>query len=425
MQFLRKSAFAAILFSLSLNVFDLHSQDGEKQPTASKTDKYRLIWTTSPTTRVTMGWNQKSGDPGTVHWGETDHGRDAGAYPESLAATRVKKYDGFTNCFAKLEGLKPDTRYYLVISDEHGTSSRFQFQTAPATPQPFTFIAGGDSRNFRDVRIAANMMVEKLRPLFVAFTGDMINKDDALEWDEWLDDWQHTTSDDGFLIPIVAHRGNHEKRPETIPSYFNTPKDAYFGFSIGGDLFRYLTLNSEIPASGKQEEWLDEQLKKYSGSTTHLVAGYHKPMRPHVSAKSEGTNPMQWADNFYEHGLDLALESDSHVMKRTVALKPSSDGHEGFVAAPDDPKATVYIGEGCWGAPLRANDDNKPWTLASGSFNGFDWIQVSPEKIEVKTVKILNPSKVKPVSPEEPFENPEGITLWEPGSGTVLTIKAD
>ena len=83
---------------------------------------------------------------------------------------------------------------------------------------------------------------------------------------------------------------------------------------------------------------------------------------------------MAWADNFYRHGLDLSIECDSHVMKRTHPLKPDPNGFEGFSMAKSDPKATTYIGEGCWGAPLRAADDAKPWTVDTASFNGFDWI---------------------------------------------------
>ncbi len=330
------------------------------------------------------------------------------------------------NCFVRLKNLKPDTQYFFIIKDEDSTSSRFKFRTAPDKPKPFTFVAGGDSRNFRDVRIAANQLCEKLRPLFVAFTGDMINKDEAGEWEEWLDDWQHTIGKDGNMIPIVAHRGNHERRPETVPNYFDTPEDAYFSFSIGGDLFHYLTLNSQIPATGAQEKWLDRELKKVSGKTTHLVAGYHKPMRPHVSAKSEGDNPMEWADNFYRYGLDLSLESDSHVMKRTVPLKPDADGFEGFSAAKKgDKNATVYIGEGCWGAPLRGADDAKPWTLDTASFNGIDWIRVSPEDIQIKTVKVKNVAKVERVDPKDPFKNPKGLQLWDAKGGEVLVVPAD
>jgi hypothetical protein len=40
-------------------------------------------------------------------------------------------------------------------------------------------------------------------------------------------------SDSGQLLPIVPHRGNHESRPESIPSHFGTSKDSYGAFNIG------------------------------------------------------------------------------------------------------------------------------------------------------------------------------------------------
>lgn len=134
---------------------------------------------------------------------------------------------------------------------------------------------------------------------------------------------------------------------------------------------------------------------------------------------------MHWAETFYQFGLDLALESDSHVMKRTLPLKPDPRGDEGFSAAPKDPKATVFIGEGCWGAPLRKADDAKSWTIATESFNGIDWIEVSPEKMQIKTVRVKKPSSIQPVTSDNSFETPEGVILWEPKGGAVLEIPAD
>lgn len=391
----------------------------------SRTGKYRVVWTSDPTTQATIAWDQETGQPATVAFGEHDEGRAADRYPSTIKPQSVVEYDGMKNCFARLKGLKPDTEYFFCLKDDSGIGPRLKFRTAPAIPTPFTFIAGGDSRNFRDVRIEANRLCEKLRPLFVAFTGDMINQDVAEEWVEWLDDWQHTIGTDGNVIPIVPHRGNHERRAETIPSFFDTPKDAYFAFSIGGSLFRYYALNSEIPAIGAQEEWLESDLESNGKGIIHLLAGYHKPMRPHVSKKSEGTNPLQWADNFYEHGFDLVLESDSHVMKRTLPLKPDSAGVEGFIAAPDDASATVYIGEGCWGAPLRPADDAKSWTLDSDSFNGFDWIHIGLEGIQVRTVRIENAAGTEHVDSSNPFSVPSGLKVWKAKGGALLKIPSD
>lgn len=411
-----KTALVAIIATISFSTI---------AKSDSQTDKLRVIWTEDPATQATIAWNQISGEPATLHFGTSDEGQNAERYNDKQAPDRVSEYDGLRNCFVRLKDLKPDTDYFFCLADESGTSRRYVFRTAPDKPQPFTFISGGDSRNFRDVRILANQFAGKLRPLFISFTGDMINKDVAEEWVEWLDDWEQTIGEDGRVIPIVPHRGNHERRPETIYEHFDTPVDVYFAFDIAGDLCRYYTLNSEIPAGGEQEEWLDADLEKHRATRTHLIAGYHKPMRPHVSAKSEGENPMQWADNFYEHGLDLSLESDSHVMKRTLPLKPDAAGHEGFSAAPDDPNATTYIGEGCWGAPLRAADDGKPWTIATESFNGFDWVQVSPEDIQIKTVRVEGSANFTPVETVSGFDTPAGVKLWKAGGEEILTIPAD
>lgn len=392
----------------------------------SETEKYRLVWFEDPTTTATFVWNQLEGDPATLYYGLKNEGRNTIKYSNRKKVDRVVEYDGMRNCMVTLENLKPDSWYFMCLGDEAGVSRLFYFRTAPDQPKPFTFICGGDSRNFRDIRQAANMMCKKLSPLFVAFTGDMINHDNPVEWNDWLDDWQLTIGEKGRLLPIVPHRGNHEARPESIPNHFGTPADTYGAFNIGDNLFRYYVLNSQIPADGAQGAWLRSDLKKNGKGVTHLAAGYHKPMRPHTSGKPLGRNPYKWADTFYEEGFDVVLESDSHVMKRTVPVKPDSSSDGGFKAAPNDPKATVYLGEGCWGAPLRRADVKYSWTVGAAAFNGFDWLYVTPDAIFDKTVKVENVSRVGEIDLENSYENPEGLKLWAPsGDDEVLEIPAD
>jgi len=413
----------AVLFG---SVASSPGQDVLTNANTSKTGKYRLVWFEEPATRATFVWNQIEGDPAVLHYGLRNEGRQKGKYPNRAKVDRVVDYDGMRNCMVTLKNLKPNSWYFMCLADDSGVSRLFYFRTAPNRPEAFTFICGGDSRNFRDVRQAANMMCKKLGPLFVAFTGDMINHDNAEEWNDWLDDWQLTIGDQGKLLPIVPHRGNHEVRPESIPNYFGMPAGSYAAFNIGGDLFRYYILNSEIPADGAQGKWLKSDIRKNAKGVTHLVAGYHKPMRPHTSGKSLGRNSYKWADTFYEAGFDLVMESDSHVMKRTLPLKPYAEGGEDFKAAPNDRNATVYLGEGCWGAPLRRADVEYSWTVGAAAFNGFDWLHVTPKAIYDKTVKVGNVAKVGEVNPQKPYDNPEGIELWAPkGGDEVLEIPAD
>jgi hypothetical protein len=405
--------------------FDLSLKEAGAIAPASQ---IRLIWVDDPATTITVGWTHGGGSDATVHYGTRDRGGDPKAYPFSASVDRTAAYqDGeIVSKFARLSGLQPNTKYYFVLSDDTGVSPRYYFQTAPDKPRPFSFIAGGDSRNNRTPRQNANRMVAKLRPLFVAFTGDMINRDNAKEWDEWLSDWQYTVSEDGQMYPILPHRGNHEGRGNaTIYNLFDTTPDNYYGLTFGGNLLRYYVLNSEYGES-IQADWMQADLEAHGGAEafTHLTAGYHKPMRPHTSGKVEGRAEYDaWAQLFYENRFDLVFESDTHVMKRTLPLRPTLEaGHEeGFVI--DELDGTVYVGEGCWGAPLRTVNDDKTWTLDSGSFNGFDLVHVYRKHMELYTVQVDAVAEVQALpAKNNKLSLPKGLPLWEAEGGAKLII---
>lgn len=109
-------------------------------------DSYRVSWLSDPATSMVIGWNLVSGSEPEVCYDTQDHDRKVIDYQFRQAPDRVEEYRGMTNCFVRLENLQPDTAYYFVICDSEGVGRRLWFRTAPATAQPFTFIAGGDSR---------------------------------------------------------------------------------------------------------------------------------------------------------------------------------------------------------------------------------------------------------------------------------------
>ncbi|NBB79212.1 MAG: hypothetical protein GVY36_07150 [Verrucomicrobia bacterium] len=386
------------------------------------TDKLRVVWADDPATTATIAWNQIAGNDASVHWGPVDFGTSVDDYPNTDTVDRSTSYKGMENRFVRLTGLTPETEYYFVLRGDSGTSPRYWFKTAPDQPEPFSFIAGGDSRNNQTPRRNANLMVSKLRPLFVFFTGDMTDGDSNAEWAEWFDDWQLTIAEDGRVFPIVPVRGNHENSNQVVYNLFDlTNPDNYYALSFGGDLARLYSLNSEMPTGGAQRAWLESDLQANADDHTWLLSGYHKPMRPHTSGKSEGSDEYNnWAQLFYDYGMDLVADSDSHVMKRTYPIRPDINGDEGFVR--DDVNGTVYIGEGCWGAPLRSANDAKSWTRATASFNGFDWVFVYPDRIEARTVRIDNAETVASVTNAAPFALPQGIDVWAPGGDAVVQI---
>ena len=389
--------------------------------------RYRLVITDNPATTITIGWDQVSGVDPIVYYGTTDHGVDFTNYPLNKAVERIIDYKSMNNNFVKLTGLTPNTAYYFVINDSEGTGNRFWFKTAPDTNIPMSFIAGGDSRNNIVPRQNANLLVSKLKPTAVFFGGDMTSGDSGAEWIEWFDHWQLTTSTDGRMIPIVPTRGNHEDSNLSIYNLFDTPsEDVYYDLTFGNNLYTIYTLNSEITAGGNQSLWLQEKLN--TENAIWKSAQYHKPMRPHVSSKSEGNDEYNnWSQLFYDYGVDLVYESDSHDVKSTYPIKPcdgSANCDEGFEI--DNENGTVYVGEGCWGAPLRTADDAKAWTRDSGSFNQFKWITVSTTEITVKTIMVDNAASVGENSNNEiAGVLPENTAVWSPSNGDTIVITND
>lgn len=393
--------------------------------TFAKTEKYRCMWRSDPATTMTIGWNQLSGNHPTLYYDIYDHGSDAQAYSWSQNPDRSVTAKGMNNQFVRLTGLQPNTVYYFMIVDSEGISTRMSFQTAPDHPyERLSIIAGGDSRNHRKGRKNANKLVSKLRPHCVMFGGDMTGSDKAREWKYWFDDWQHTIGQDGRLTPLIVARGNHEYSNASITDLFDVenPK-IFYALNLGGNLLRVYTLNSLIASGGDQGQWLQSDLSR-SDNMIWKFAQYHFAIRPHTRAKSEQNGQYKnWAIPFHQHGVDMVVESDAHVVKTTWPIRPTKEtgNEQGFIR--DDENGTVYIGEGCWGAPLRRANDDKKWTRNSGSFNQFKWIFVAQDDIEVRTVETNNADEVGEVDPYDIFSPPANLKIWSPDNGPVLRIE--
>ena len=389
------------------------------------TARYRCMWRDNPSTYMVSGWDQVSGSNPVLYFGTVNHGKKTAAYPNSAKPAHTVTDKAMNNHFVRLKGLKPNTTYYFVIKDSEGVSNRMSFKTAPDNEnERLSIIAGGDSRNHRRARLDANSLVSKLRPHAILFSGDMTDNDSPQEWVEWFDDWQKTIGSDGRLFPIIVTRGNHEASNQSLINLFDVKSpDLYYALNLGGDLLRVYTLNTLIPSGGEQKLWLQRDLQANTDKIWKF-AQYHQAMRPHTESKPEKNELiLNWATLFHKYKVNVAVESDAHVVKWTYPIRPSREpgSAEGFIR--DDENGTVYIGEGCWGAPLRYNNDDKPWTRASGSFNQFKWIFVDKYKIEIRTIKTDGGSKVAEVNHNNIFEPPFGLVMWTPSTGDVLVIK--
>ena len=392
----------------------------------AKTGRYRLVWQKDPSSTMGIGWDQLSGNGAKVYFDVVDHGQFPTKYAFSKTPDNVIQAKGMSNHFVHLEGLRPNTVYYFVIGDSGGSSRVLSFKTAPSNNSSrLSIIAGSDSRNHRKARVDANKMVSKLRPHCIMFGGDFTENDTDSQWLDWFDDWQNTISSDGRMYPLIVARGNHEYSNKTLMQLFDIKnKNIRYAFNLGGDLLRIYTLNSMMASGGEQRQWLQRDLAQ-NPHITWKTAHYHLSTRPHCKVKSENNDQWgNWSKLFYEYGVNFVVESDAHTVKATHPIRPSTQpgSEEGFIR--DDEKGTVYVGEGCWGAPLRRNDDKKSWTQASGSFNSFHWIFVDKNRIEIRFVKTDGADKVQELRKGQIFRMPTGINIWNPPSmGDVIVIE--
>lgn len=392
---------------------------------SAATRRYRMTWRDAPSTSAVIGFEQQSGSSAHVVYDVIDHGKQPAAYRFTATPSRQTNYGGMRNIFVRIGGLTPGTKYYFLVVDSEGMSRRMIFETPPGSPdQPLSIIAGGDSRNNRSVNQSANRLVSKLRPHFVLFGGDMTADDTPREWQNWFDDWQLTISSDGRLTPIVPARGNHENSNTSIQDLFDVSSpDIYYSLDFGGGLLQTYTLNTLMPSGGQQLNWLSGELNR--SRAAWKIAQYHHAIRPHTASKPERDElAMNWSSLFTRSGVDLVVESDAHTVKQTYPIRPSREpgSSQGFIR--DDRRGTVYVGEGCWGAPLRANNDDKPWTRASGRFNQFKWIWVDLRQIQLRTVMIDRSSgTTAEVDYQARFRTPAGVYYWDAGNtGDVLRI---
>lgn len=413
--------------------------------TPASSDKYRLVWNDDPTSTITVAWDQHEPANAIVMYGTEDKGRASWKYPSSKSADRVLDKYEMTTHFAKLTNLEADQEYYFVIKDDKGVSERYWFRTAPDTPKPFTFIAGGDTKSedeTLEAGRASHRIVSKLRPLFVMFNGDFCSGNGTApeKWHLWLNDWQElVTTSDGRMIPIFPVHGNHENGDHANLNYIfdapyqeNDSSKIYYSISFGGDLFHAIALNSSVGVGGNQRDWLENDLKTHK-DFSFKIAGYHKPIWPHTTKKRENPEEYnEWAQMFYDYGLDLSLDGDSHMSKITYPLKPDSTSADSFMGyVRDDERGTMFLGEGSWGAFPRPNDDDKPWTIQSFRGNQVKWFHVLPkennlpDRVSIYTIvsatydadenQTLYDAKVKTLTEENLFDVPQGLELIENG----------
>jgi serine protease len=366
----------------------------------ASTQNVRITWNDNPDKNITVAFSA-SASGAYLKYGS---GTDESAW-QTANVTRVGTFGSpvITTQFVQLSQLAPNTAYYMQACDSSGCGQRYWFKTAGSSPQNMTFIAGGDSRTNRSVRQQANRMVAKIRPAFVDFGGDLTDSNTSAQMLEWLSDWELSYSTDTingvtykFIPGLIVNVGNHEDNDKQfVCKVFGADmdrngscsnRDTYGAFNINGTQLRIYNLNSQLRTSAAehaaQTDWMKADLAAAGAQAQWRMGAYHVPALPRTSAKSTVNAQMfSWGSDFYNLKMNIVFESDSHLLKLTAPVKPS--GTSDYVEVVG---GTVYLGEGAWGAPLRAADRPAAWLMDLYMGYNFNVLQFVGDQVHVRSV---------------------------------------
>lgn len=405
----------------------------------------RVVWDQAAHREAVIGFSSTATSGTYIRYGYSSQ-RSSWA---RLNAGSSRTFGSLRSHFVRLGGLAASTPVYFEACDASGCSGAYWFLTAPSSAAPVTLAIGGDSRTNRSLRQQGNRLVAKTRPLAVLFGGDYTDGNTTSEMSEWLSDWQLAFPQDTVdglsvrqAIPLVPTMGNHEDNDLTmICKVFGVDadrngacdlRDSYYAVEIGGPGYlRAYTLNTQLRRSGysaqwsAQSSWLASDLANASGAAWR-IAQYHVPMFPRTSSKTAFNAPIfdAWAQIFYDRRMNLVEESDSHLVKYTFPVRPIGSNFQEVAAG------TVYVGEGAWGAPTRTADRYNPWILGQASFAHFKLLQVTPARLEIRTVRFSGEADTASLTRSQrladPLALPTGLSLWnDTPIGPVYALEKD
>lgn len=326
----------------------------------------RVVWHEDPSHEAYVMWTtDKLKFKSHLYYDTVSRGGDLSKYAfKNNAKTKPILYTLDVRHKSKLKRLKPNTNYYFVAVTNGMKSKEYHFKTAPNDGTPYKILFGGDSRSDRDKRRVINGSLAKMveeDPSIIALChgGDYIaNGLSWSQWKDWMEDHYLTATKNGRMLPIIPTRGNHELASPLFNDVFARPggllRKNYYRTKIGD--FSIITLNTNASAAGRQKRWLKKTLKKARKDSKWIVTNYHRPVWPAV--KKPGRGLKHWVPLFEDYQIDMAFESDGHVLKRTVPIYRKKENAT---------KGIVYVGEGGLGVKQR-NPVKDRWYLKSPGY---------------------------------------------------------
>ncbi len=296
-------------------------------PSSAQPDQIALTWSSDPRTSQAVQWRASTDvTRGAVRYKEKG---SAGEYVNVPATferieNRLLTNDRYCHHFtAELSGLQPATEYVYSVGDPSSNdwSAESTFATAPAGPEPFTFVMFGDTHN----NAAWGEMLDGAfsrhpETAFYTIAGDLVNTG------QYRDDWDAFFAHSSEVFrqrPVMPSLGNHDTLDglgaALYRSVFALPKDGpttlppeqAYSFEYSNALFIMPDCTS---SHADQIEWMEDVLSKSDADWKFVV--YHFPPYSQEYDEYPGIR-FGWGKLFDQYHVDFALEGHVHYYMRS------------------------------------------------------------------------------------------------------------
>ena len=335
-------------------------------------DRIVLTWSGDPATTASVTWRTDTSiaqAEGQIAEANASANFTTWARSET-ARTEKWKRNRLTAHFHSVtfKGLKPNTLYAYRVGSDKIWSSWYQFRTASAKPDDFTFIYLGDAQNnllslwARTIRTA---VLDAPHADFIIHAGDLVNNANKdSDWHEWFasGDWIHAK------IPSIPSPGNHEysdyrevsKRRLSVlwRPQFTLPENGPEGFTettyyIDYQGARIISLNSN-ERHKEQVPWLEKVLKNNPNKWTFVT--FHHPIFS-AGGRADKDQSEAWKPLFDKYAVDLVLQGHNHTYARGNNIGSGA-------TVRDTTKGTVYVVSVSGPKQLKLKKD--PWVTRGG-----------------------------------------------------------
>ncbi len=335
-------------------------------------DRIVLTWSGDPATTASVTWRTDTSiaqAEGQIAEANASANFTTWARSETACTEKWKRNRLIAHFHSvTFKGLKPNTLYAYRVGSDKIWSSWYQFRTASAKPDDFTFIYLGDAQNnllslwARTIRTA---VLDAPHADFIIHAGDLVNNANKdSDWHEWFasGDWIHAK------IPSIPSPGNHEysdyrdvsKRRLSVlwRPQFTLPENGPEGFTettyyIDYQGARIISLNSN-ERHKEQVPWLEKVLKNNPNKWTFVT--FHHPIFS-AGGRADKDQREAWKPLFDKYAVDLVLQGHNHTYARGNNIGSGA-------TVRDTTKGTVYVVS--VSGPKQYKLKKDPWVVRGG-----------------------------------------------------------